>query len=103
MKHQTWHAEAREEFADAALWYDERASNGQQFMDEVGRAVERLRSAPEACALVREVDDDRVRRARVQGFPYHVVFVDHPRSVFVVAVAHTSRRPGYWKDRLPEP
>ena len=40
-----------------------------------------------------------VRRARVVGFPDIVVFDVQPDEILVLAVAHTSRRPGYWLKR----
>ncbi len=40
-----------------------------------------------------------VRRLGLRTFPYHLVYVEDPRLV-IVAVAHMSRRPGYWRQRL---
>lgn len=40
------------------------------------------------------------RRAPLQRFPYNVVFRVQHNELFVVAVAHTSRKPNYWKKRL---
>jgi hypothetical protein len=34
-------------------------------------------------------------------FPFHLVYVEEPAGVPVVAVAHDRRRPGYWRRRLP--
>lgn len=42
------------------------------------------------------------RRVLLKKFPYMVVFKDLGDRFFIVAVAHTSRRPGYWKSRLRE-
>jgi hypothetical protein len=39
-----------------------------------------------------------VRRFRVKGYPYHLIRDE--RSGLIIALAHTSRRPGYWRDRL---
>ena len=40
------------------------------------------------------------RRVRVQRFPYVIFFkLLDPQTVGVYAVAHTSRRPGYWRRR----
>jgi len=37
---------------------------------------------------------------RVNRFPYLLIFGEQsPNVVMVVAVAHTSRRPGYWRHR----
>jgi hypothetical protein len=35
----------------------------------------------------------------VNRFPYNVVYRIRDDDIYVVAVAHTSRRPNYWKDR----
>jgi hypothetical protein len=45
------------------------------------------------------MDDARYQRAVLPRFPYVVMFVveRRTRTVMVVAVAHTSREPGYWK------
>jgi hypothetical protein len=32
-------------------------------------------------------------------FPYLVPYREEPSRIFVVAVAHAKRRPGYWKKR----
>jgi hypothetical protein len=36
----------------------------------------------------------------MQRFPFSVVYLDDPESVTIVAIAHSKRKPGYWKDRL---
>ena len=41
------------------------------------------------------------RQERVPGFPYGVIFVSRDDFTLVVAVAHSSRKPGYWTDRIP--
>lgn len=42
------------------------------------------------------------RARRLPGFPYILVYLESdPRTVLVLAVMHTSRRPGYWRRRLP--
>lgn len=32
-------------------------------------------------------------------FPYDIVVFDHLSKTLVLAIAHHSRRPGYWRDR----
>jgi hypothetical protein len=41
-----------------------------------------------------------VRRLLVDRFPYALVFVESETEIRVLAVAHTRRRPGYWRSRL---
>jgi plasmid stabilization system protein ParE len=40
------------------------------------------------------------RRCILKKFPYLLVFIEYPDHVFVCAVAHAKRRPGYWRRRL---
>ncbi len=40
------------------------------------------------------------RRFILYRFPFSVVYVDEPTVVSIVAIAHSKRRPGYWRDRL---
>jgi plasmid stabilization system protein ParE len=39
------------------------------------------------------------RQLRVNRFPYNVVYRIRELDIYVVAVAHSSRRPDYWKNR----
>ena len=36
----------------------------------------------------------------VTGFPYRIVYFVEDDLLTVVAVAHSKRRPGYWRDRV---
>jgi hypothetical protein len=41
-----------------------------------------------------------VRRIVANGFPYAVLHVVRPDCVWIIAIMHLKRRPGYWKHRL---
>ena len=41
------------------------------------------------------------RRVNLAGFPYYIAFLLRGENIFVVAVAHASRHPDYWKSRIP--
>lgn len=45
------------------------------------------------------------RRAPVKRFPYHVVYLETPRAIHILAFAHDRCRPGYWlvRSELHEP
>jgi hypothetical protein len=42
-----------------------------------------------------------IRREPVGRFPYQVVYARVDDTVYILAVAHHHRRPGYWARRIP--
>ncbi len=44
--------------------------------------------------------DEDVRRCMTRVFPYGILYTIEPEFVLIVAVAHCSREPGYWKHRI---
>jgi len=91
-------AAASDELAEAVRWYDARhVGLGREFFDAVVEAVETLQANPEMGAPISA--DRRTRRLLLARFPYHLFYRLAPTEIIVVAVAHTKRRPGYWKSR----
>jgi plasmid stabilization system protein ParE len=89
---------ASAELAAVRAYYNgKRRGLGAEFSREVRAALARIRSAPLACPKV--PDAPNARRALLERFPYCVVFYVDGKTVFIVAVAHMSRRPGYWRGR----
>jgi toxin ParE1/3/4 len=92
----SFHPAAAAEVERTQAWYEERsvfAAAG--FLQELTRAVQRIRSAPErhpsaACGT---------RRISLEQYPFSVFYLVRRDEVFIVAVAHHKRRPGYWSDR----
>ncbi|HEX7700715.1 MAG TPA: hypothetical protein VF403_08340, partial [Kofleriaceae bacterium] len=41
-----------------------------------------------------------IRRAKVRRHPYLVVYAILPAQLVVLAIAHTSKHPGYWRERI---
>ena len=94
--------EAEAEVAESARWYEtNRANLGAEFLEAVDLAVDRAATNPAAGSPVPGVEDAAVRRWPVRRFPYHVVYVELPDRLQILAVAHDRRRPGYWIGRLP--
>ena len=89
---------ASEELAEAVRWYEERRSGwGGRLFDAVAHTIDEIREYPEIGSL--RVGQFPSREFRVQGFPYKVAYRIRDHDIYIVAVAHTSRRPGYWMDR----
>lgn len=92
---------AEHELLAAADWYEEQQPLlGQRFLSEAERTADRIAERPHIGVLwALSTVPPGVRRLQLRTFPYHLVYVEEPRLV-IVAVAHMSRRPGYWRPRL---
>lgn len=96
--------EAEAELRAATEWYDDRAGLGDELAAEIQAATTLITTTPEGFAPARGVRARiGARQASVKRFPYRVIFVELDREIRVVALAHTRRRPGYWRDRLGRP
>lgn len=89
---------ARNEFAAAVAWYEQQRSGlGADFFESVTEATALIRAQPHIGPFDEET---RTRRVPVRRFPYQVVYVVSEDEIVIVAVAHTKRRPGYWRNRM---
>jgi toxin ParE1/3/4 len=92
-----FHPAARLEYRAAAMFYEARRSGlGAIFTREIEAAIDRIVAAPEQFRFV----EQDVRRCLAHVFPYGVLYTLEGDFILIVAVAHASRRPGYWQDRL---
>ena len=93
--------EAERELREASLYYENRQQGlGTRFLERVQRTLLEIGGDPQRFpAYEGKRVARRFRRARGPRFPYVVVFYSRDDEVVIVAVAHTSRRPGYWRNR----
>ena len=88
---------SRELEADYRRYERERPGRGRRFLVAIDVVVARLLEGAESFPMLRPPD---VRSAKVERFPYRIVFMVIGKDVFVLAVAHGRRRSGYWKRRV---
>ncbi len=67
------------------------------FVDQFEKTINRIRRNP----LLYPVTQKRVRLAPMKRFPYAVVYVELTSMIYVLALSHHRRKPGYWIKRLP--
>jgi toxin ParE1/3/4 len=92
------HPEADAEFAEAVRYYAEiNPQLGVRFYLEIERLIRAICDQPDRFFQF----SPPARRALSHEFPYAVVFLKQSERIWIVAVAHSKRKPGYWRDRLP--
>ena len=96
MKEAIFHPEARAEMRESFEFYEARLGGlGLRFLSAVEQTVERISTHPEAGAPLA----GEFRKRIVSGFPYNIIYRVWEDYIYLVAVAHHHRRPGYWRDR----
>lgn len=93
----SFHPEAEAEFVNSIDYYEGIEKNlGYDFAVEVYSTIERIVSHPQAWPII-ETD---IRRALVKRFPFGVLYSEEAEGIFIVAMMHLHRNPGYWKNRI---
>jgi plasmid stabilization system protein ParE len=90
-----FHRLARSDYVKARGWYLKEGGEvlAASFVREVDNAVNRIAEGPLRGQRFRT----KFRWVRLHRFPYLLYYhVLEPTRVIVLAVAHGSRRPGYW-------
>ncbi len=97
----TWDDEALCELRCSTIYLGKRGGKelAERFQSKIEAAVASARAAP---TLHRKHHHD-ARRVRVDRFPYHVIYWHDEAgdSIHILAIAHASRAPDYWRDRMP--
>jgi plasmid stabilization system protein ParE len=97
VKPHAFHPAAEGEYLEAAKYYAAVAPDlGIRFYDEIEKLVIQVRRQPDRFFKF----SPPARRALSRQFPYSVVYLDEPDRVWILAVMHAKRRPGYWRGRL---
>jgi|SRR5215831_12783968 len=92
-----FHREALQEMIESARFYEQKAYGlGLDFLTAVEETTRYIEQFPEAGPLGR----GSIRKRFVSGFPFTILYELQHDCVFIAAVMHQHRRPGYWKPRL---
>ena len=97
MKPVILHCQANVELTTAAKNYQcQRPELAADFLAAFRAAKDAIAAQPDRFSFI----EKPVRRVRVSGFPYRIIYEELDDCVHVLAVMHDSRDPGYWKTRL---
>ena len=91
------HPEAECDLREAAEFYREHAGSAlsQSLFGEFERSVDVLLQHPGLGPLWRHGK----RRYVMKHFPYSLIYTVSDEEIRILAIAHHSRRPGYWRGR----
>lgn len=94
--------QAAEEAVEAATWYEqERVGLGADFSQAIDTAFGLLEEEIVPLTRMPGIAGTRgAKRLVLKRFPYDIVVREFHGEILVVAVAHHSRRPGYWRKRM---
>ena len=97
MKPHAFHPAAAEEYADAANYYTRiHPELGGRFYDEMERLIQDIRREPQRFRRFEPL----AQRHFSNVFPYSVIYVEQPDRIWILAMMHMKRRPGYWQNRV---
>ena len=92
----SFHPEAEEEFLQTIEYYEKCAANlGYDFALEVYSTIQNVVQYPQAWPVL----EKNIRRCQTARFPYGIIYGIHEEEIFILAVMHLHREPGYWKKR----
>ena len=96
MKPIEFHPDAALEAREAAAYYEgAREGLGIDFRAELSVVLDHISGNPQIYA----VEDGAIRIGTLNRFPYAVYYGELDDCIWIAAVAHHRRRPGYWKYR----
>ncbi len=89
--------EAEVELWETVAYYEDMVAGlGLDFEAEIERSILNVCESPERWPLRK----DGTRRYITQRFPFLVVYTYINDHIWIIAIAHCKRRPGYWADRV---
>jgi toxin ParE1/3/4 len=92
------HPEAFDELAAAVRFYAERDRRiAENLKVQLRDAFQNIHAHPMRFPALRELPD--VRKFNLRRFPISVLYLIRPGAVWIIAIAHSRRRPQYWKQR----
>ena len=97
MKYVAYHQLAAKELIESASFYEQRREFlGEEFLEEVDLAVEAILKNPNFGRFGKS----NTLSQRMKRFPFRIIYRVQPERIWIVAVAHLARMPGYWANRV---
>jgi plasmid stabilization system protein ParE len=69
---------------------------GLDLISAIQESTQRIIQFPKSGPIERA----NIRKSLVRGFPFTILYELHQDQIFIAAVMHQHRKPGYWLDRV---
>ncbi|MDD5600112.1 MAG: type II toxin-antitoxin system RelE/ParE family toxin [Victivallaceae bacterium] len=91
-----FHELARGEFRNAAIYYDDQAGLGDDFIEEINHGLQQISKHHKAWPTIYP----DTRAYQIKRFGFRIIYCIDDSEIVVLAICHCARRPLYWIDRL---
>ena len=93
MERLIFHPDVKEEITSSYSWYQDQAEGlGEDFLSELEAAYQIIYEYPDFWPNFQH----GFKRYLLARFPFSIIYRKHREQVYVVAIMHNRRRPGYW-------
>jgi hypothetical protein len=90
-------SEAENEVSESVAFYEHRQRGlGLEFERAAREAAQAIQANPQRYPRRK----DGTQRLVMERFPFVIHYIDLPHTIWILAFAHMSRKPGYWRRRL---
>jgi toxin ParE1/3/4 len=94
------HSRAIEELDHSVFYYEKQKTGlGLDFLSEVQQALGKIQQNPSLGTIYKT---SGLRRYVLQRYPFLIFYAEFDEFIWIVAIAHGKRKPGYWKGRQLE-
>ena len=92
----TFSSAALREAGEATAFYESEVEGlGKAFLAKLRDGVAEIKAYPFSSRIVR----GDFRRHLLSRFPFGIIYQIHGEQIYIVAVMHMKRKPGYWENR----
>lgn len=92
-----FHPDVKQEIIQSFKWYQEQSFGlGHEFVNELEASFHSIQTLPFTWPKMGQSH----RRFILSRFPYSIIYKIHGnKEIYIVAVMHNQRKPGYWHKR----
>ena len=97
MQNIIFHPDVHIEIQNAYTWYEPQSDGlGSDFINELESAYISIKQMPHAWPSLSK----SIHRYILKKFPYGILYSIKDENIFIIAVMHLHRKPGYWEKRI---